>query len=476
MTDAPENAAVPSAEPPPSTDAPPVLPAHEPLRPEKLTATLIKTSLKAGRTAEVVAALVQVAPLRRAELFVQIKPSDQKQILYAAPPELSASILSDSDSASVGQTIAEVDLATIAPALRLIPPDNLADILLRLPTQTSDQILALLDSPLRDDVKRLLSFDPETAGGLMTTRYQSVPDIVSAGRALEILRASQGGDGPSYIYIVDAGGRLAGVAPLRKLLMANPRHPVREVMVKDVVRLKAGMPKEEIVGLFNQYHFISFPVVDEKDRLVGIVTVDDVMAAMRRAEETVIRGMTGVDPREALKETLAATRGRIPWMTVTIAGGLGCAFIGGLFQRTLSELVVLGIFIPIVLALGESIGAQTTSVVLSTLGGATSKAELRSFVLKEILVGVLVAIFSAVVVSLTSLFWHGNARLGTFIGVAVFISVTWAALLAVFIPGLMKKFRVNPAIASGPLVLALSDLSTLLVYFGGATLFMAAVR
>ena len=449
----------------------------EALRPDRLSATLIRSALKNGRDPEIIAALDKVSPVRRAELFVQLRPSEQKHILYATPPELAASILSDSDSASIGRTLADVDLTTLAPALRQIPPDNLADILLHLPSQTVDQILGLFDAALRDDVRKLLAFDPETAGGLMTTRYLSVPDVVSVGKALDLLRASRAGEGPSYINIVDASGRLAGVAPLRKLLMANPRRPVREVMEKDVVRLSVSTRTEEIVELFNQYHFLSFPVVDSKDRLTGIVTFDDVMDAMREAEETLIRGVTGVDPRESLKETLAAARGRIPWVTVTIIGGLGCALIGGFFQRVLSELVVLGIFIPIVLALAESIGAQTTLVVLTTLGRATpSKADLWRFIRKEIVVGILAGIYSGVVVSLTSLLWHGNPRLGLLIGGAVVLSVSWAALLAVLIPGFMKKFRVNPAIASGPLVLAFADLSTLLVYFGGATLFMAAFQ
>src|SRR5207244_568215 len=155
---------------------------------------------------------------------------------------------------------------------------------------------------------------------------------------------------------------------------------------------------------------------------------------------------------------------RIPWITVTIVGGLGCAFIAGFFQHTLEAMVVLGVFMPIVLALGESIGAQTTSVVLSTFAEGGSKAELAAFMMKESLVGLLAAVCSGVVVAGASLLWHGSPRIGLLIGGAVLISVAWAAFLAVIIPGLMRRFRVNPAIASGPLVLALADFSTLLVY------------
>lgn len=443
----------------------------------KPSASLLRRMIKEGRVAEAIETLRGLPPVRRAELFVQLKADPQKAVLAAAPADLAAAIMADSDSARLVDTLGAMDLASLAPAFALIPPDNLADIVLRLPEAEAARLLERVDPALRDEVRRLMAFDPGTAGGMMTPRYLSVPDVVMVGKALEILREGPRPDSPSYVYVVDAGGKLVGVAPLRQLLLANARAPVSSAKIAEVTRLRTSTPREEIVNLFNQYHFVALPVVDDKDRLVGIVTFDDVMAAMREREREVLRGVTGIDPREALKETLAATRGRIPWVLVTILGGLGCAVVGGFFQKTLSELVVLALFVPIVTALGESIGAQTTAVVLSTLaGGDMSRAELTRFALKEFMVGLLVGIFSGVVVSLASLFWHGNPRIGLLIGGAVFVSVAWTAVLGVFIPGLMKRFKMNPAIASGPLVLSLSDFSTLFVYFGGAALFSSALK
>jgi magnesium transporter len=457
-----EDAAAP---PPPAPPAPPPLSAEP-------TPNELRSAIKAGRAPEVVAVLSKLPPVERAELFLRLRLPEQKAILAAAPPELAAAILADCDSASLEPILAAIDPASLAPALALVPPDNLADIVLRLPPELRDRVLGLCDVPHREDVRKLMTFDPESAGGLMTTRYLSVPDVVTIGHAIELLRAEKRADTPSYIYIVDVNGRLAGVAPLRKLILGNARAPIRSIMVSSVTRVPSGAPKEELVDLFRTHHFASLPVVDAQDRLVGIVTSDDVMKAIRRGEEEVLQGVTGVDPRERLKETFHATRGRLPWIAVTIAGGLGCAVIGGVFQKTLEQMVVLGVFVPLVLALGESIGAQTTSVVLSTLAGRPlSRAELVAFGVKEFIVGVLVALISGVAVASASVLWHGNPRLGVLIGAAIFISVAWAALLAVCIPGAMKRLNVNPAIASGPLVLALADLSTLLVYYGGATLF-----
>jgi magnesium transporter len=436
-----------------------------------LSASKVRGAVKSGAVAGILDTFRALSPVRRAELFVQLRSDEQKAILQQAPPPLVASILADCDSASLEDLLLKTDPASIAPALRLIPPDALADIVLRLPQEAAARLLEVVDPALRGDVRQLMTFDPSTAGGLMTTRYLSVPDVVTVERALEIIRGAGRADTPSYIYIVDANGKLVGVAPLRALLMARPQDSVHSIMVKTVTRLRSGAPLEEIAAMFHQYHFVSLPVVDEKDRLIGIVSLSAMKEAQQRGQEQVLRGITGVDPRERLKQTMAAMGGRLPWISVTILGGLGCALIAGSFERTLAEMVVLGVFLPMVLALGESIGAQTTSVVLSTIAeGSGSKGELASFVVKEILVGLLVALYSGLIVAAASLLWHGKPRIGVLIGGAVFISVSWAAFLAVVIPLFMKRFRVNPAIASGPLVLALADFSTLLVYFGGATL------
>jgi magnesium transporter len=442
-----------------------------------LSATKLRGAVKAGRVAEILEQFRALSPVRRAELFVQLDLDHQKALLAEAPPPLVASILADCDSASLEDLLMQTEPASISAALRQIPPDALADIVLRLPREQAERMLAAVDPALRDEVGKLMTFDPNTAGGLMTTRYLSVPDVVTVERALQIIRGGGRADTPSYIYIVDANGRLAGVAPLRSLLMARPQDPLHSIMVRNVTWLKTTSSLEDIAAMFQQYHFVSLPVVDDPGRLVGIVTLNAMKEAQQRAQEQVLHGITGVDPKERLKQTMVAVRDRIPWITVTILGGLGCAFIAGMFQHTLEAIVVLGVFMPIVLALGESIGAQTTSVVLATFAeGAGAPGELRAFLAKECLVGVLAAVYSGLVVAATSMLWHGNPRLGLLIGGAVLVSVAWAAFLAVVIPGLMKRFRVNPAIASGPLVLALADFSTLLVYFGGATVFMPALK
>ncbi|HYE97317.1 MAG TPA: magnesium transporter [Planctomycetota bacterium] len=464
--------------PPPAVDAPPPAPpsAIPPPLGENPSAHALRTALREGRMADVLGALGRMAPIPRAQLFLQLRAVDQASLLSAASPELAASLLADCDSSSLVSLLDRVDIDALGPAFQRVPPDNLADLLVRLPKERADRILQLAGPSLAAEVTPLLQFDPETAGGLMTPRYLSVPDVVTVGRAVDLLRTARDSGAQSYIYLVDAYGRLQGVVPLRQLLLAASRSPVRSLMIPDVVRLSTSTPRDEIVRIFNERRYVSLPVVDDKQRLVGIVAFDDMISAMRRREAEVLQSVTGIDPRERLKETLEATRGRMPWITVTILGGLACAFIAGLFEATLKEVVVLGIFIPIVLALGESVGAQTVSVVLATLAGGLPPGELGRFVRKEVLVGFLVALYAGAAVAATSLFWHGKLRLGLLIGAAIFVSMIWAVIMAVSIPRIMQRLQINPAVASGPLVLALADLSTLGVYFGGVTALLPWTR
>src|SRR5581483_6422927 len=168
-----------------------------------LSATKLRGAVQSGRVAEILEQFRALSPVRRAELFVQLGLDQQKAILAGAPPPLVASILADCDSASLRDLLLGTDPASIAAALRQIPPDALADIVLRLPREQADRILEAVDPSLRGEARKLMTFDPSTAGGLMTTRYLSVPDVVTVDRALEIIRGAGRADTPSYIYIVD---------------------------------------------------------------------------------------------------------------------------------------------------------------------------------------------------------------------------------------------------------------------------------
>ncbi|MBI2921389.1 MAG: magnesium transporter [Planctomycetes bacterium] len=402
------------------------------------------------------------------ESFLDLPAEEQAATLQRLGPKEGAAVLRETDSRSLRDAMRLLGAEKLTPILVEIPPDDLADLFVHIPASERDALLAAVGPDLAADVRRLLEYAPDTAGGMMSTRYASVPGVFTVLRALDAIREASRIDAVSYIYSTDAGGKLTGTVPVRALLLANPDTRIQDLVARAIVKLAVRDPRETVLASFRQNHFVALPVVDDHDRLVGVVTADDAVAAEHDRADELAYSATGVDAREPLMNTVRAARSRVPWITVTILGGLGCAAVAGAFRPTLERLVVLGLFMPIVLGLAEAVTAQTTAIVTRTLLGGG--AGLGRFLAKEVMVGVLVGAYAGTVVGAVSLAWHGRGALGLAIGSAIAASISWAALVAVLVPLGLRRFKVEPSVAGGPVALTLADLSTLAIYFGVAAL------
>jgi magnesium transporter len=408
---------------------------------------------------------------RRIEVFLRLRPTERATLFHRLPDEWVLRLLERVDSPSVAAPLQALGLERARSLVSALQPDDAADIVLRLPQDFRTSLLAGL--PTEPEVSKLLHYPEGTAGAWMTNRYVSVPEVVTVARALDLVREAARVEAVNYIYVVGSGGQLLGTLSVRNLLMASPRALVREVSTKQIVKLLATAARDQLIQAFQAHRFLALPVVDDRDRLIGVVTFDDVLGLIREREEQLVYSVTGVNPREHLVEGIRAARGRIPWVSVTIIGGLMCAAIGTIFKRTIEEVLVLGLFVPLVLAIGESVSSQTAAIVMKTLmTGAIPRAQIASFLGKELWIGLLVGIYAGFVVGLLILLWRVKTIVALTVGGSIGIAVVWAALLGVAIPYILRRTRVDPSIASGPVVLFLCDLSTLLIYFGGAQLIL----
>jgi len=411
-------------------------------------------------------------PLVTPEVFVQLDAEEQAALLDRLPPDKSWPLLRECDSRSVVDGLVKFGIERAAPYLRELPPDDLADLAHRMRPDYRERLMDALGPELAAELQTILSYPEDTAGGMMSTRYASVPEVVTVARALELLRQFAKGESINYVYVVDAGGRLVGTLPVRALLAAEPRQKVGEVASRSAIRLSARQPRDEVLHMFREHRYLSLPVVDDQDRIVGAVTADHVLSALEEQEDQLVYSATGADAREPTLRTGVAARHRLPWITMTVAGGLGCAFIAGLFRETLERAVMLGLFVPLVLAISESVAAQTATIVMKALmTGELPKGALTQFLLKEVAVGLLIGLYAAVLVVLASTLWPGaDFRLGIVIGGSVVLGVCSATLLGVIVPTVLRRFRVEPTVAGGPVVLIIADIFTLFFYFGTATL------
>ena len=404
-------------------------------------------------------------------VFVQLEPAEQAALLDRLPPHRAMTLLRVCDSRSVVDGLTRFGVERAAPYLRDMPPDDLADLALRLGPAYRERMLEALGPDVAREVRTILSYPPDTAGGMMSTRYVSVPEVVTVERALQLLRGHARIESINYVYVVDAGGKLTGTLPVRSILGASPKERVGDVASKFVVKISARQPRDEVVHVFKGHHYQALPVVDDQDRLVGIVTADSVLSAVRDQEDDIVFGATGADAREQELRTGVAAIRRLPWITMTVVGGLACAFIGGLFKATIERTVILGLFVPLVLAVSESVAAQTATIVLKVLvTGDIPRGAMARFLLKEVALGLLIGLYAAVLVVLASTRWHSDLRLGLVLGCSVVLGVCWSTLVGVAVPTTLRRLRVEPSVAGGPVVLIIADLFTLLFYFGIASM------
>jgi magnesium transporter len=301
------------------------------------------------------------------------------------------------------------------------------------------------------------------------TRLRSQQTV---GEALDWLRENPPPGRIIYFYVVDDQERLLGVVPARRLLLAPPQTPIVQLMVEQVVTLPIQATVLEACEFFIQHRFLALPVVDEDRRLVGVVDVDLYTDEREYFNEETRRDdlfqLIGVQLAAArTKSSWLAIRSRFPWLLCNISGGLAAAWLTGLFETELQAAVALALFIPVVLALSESVSMQSVSLVLERLhGGRPNLSRLIGELRQELLTGLGLGLLCSLCVSLVALVWLGQGRVAACLLGGIWAGVSLSAAIGMLIPASLRLFTHEPRVAAGPIALAMSDLATLLVYFG----------
>ncbi|MCC6464203.1 MAG: magnesium transporter [Planctomycetes bacterium] len=297
-----------------------------------------------------------------------------------------------------------------------------------------------------------------------------------AGEALEKIRTQKVPGGIHYFYVVDDAGKLVGVLPTRRLLMAPAAQPVSDLMVRKLVTVKPELPLELVSELFVLHKFLAFPVVDVRGRLLGAVDVgtftEEVFDATERKNMDAVFEAIGLRLSEARDAPpLRAWRLRFPWLLATIASGTACALLAGLFAETLEQHIVLAFFITLVLGLGEGVGTQSMTLAVQRLRNTRPTAGwFGRAVLREFLTALLLGLCCAAITGVTVLVWQGQPAAALAIGVSVVLALLSAATLGLAVPTVLHALRLDPRVAAGPLTLAIADLGTLTVYFSAGSL------
>jgi len=386
--------------------------------------------------------------------------------------ELRGEIFSNIDADTFLNIVDAMDLDEIVDILDLMPKDDVADLLGRLPVEKSDAILKKMKREGSEEVEGLLHYEDDTAGGIMVPEFIALRENTTADEAIHSLQKEHMDvEMPFYLYVVDENGKLIGVSSLRQLVVVPPDTPLKDFMITDVFAVKTDMDQEEVARIVARYDILAVPVVDDTNKLVGIVTVDDVIDIIREeATEDILKMVGAGEEFIETKSIFKNIKMRMPWLFASCVGGIIASFIIGYFQSSLSRLAYLAAFIPVIMGMGGNIGVQSATITVRGL--ATGRLNIRdiwSVVSKQLLVGMLLGLFYGIVVGTVAKLKFTGFLFALSVAIGVFSSMTMAALAGSLVPMTLAKINVDPAIASGPFVTTAIDIISVTFYFVIAT-------
>ncbi|PSQ68719.1 MAG: magnesium transporter [Bacteroidetes bacterium QH_1_64_81] len=416
-----------------------------------------------------------VADLYPADVALLLRrlPDDEAQRLFRwLPPELGSDVVAEMEDAVRAALMEELAPETLTDLIDVLDTDDAADVLADLPEETALQVLPDLGDA--EDLTELLEYGEETAGGIMAREYVAIPPDWTLREATEEVRRNAADVEEVYTaYVVDKNGTLLGTLSLKQLLLSAGSVKVRDVMDPDFISVAPEVDQEEVGRVVRRYDLVSVPVVDESGRMMGRITVDDVVDVIRDEAEEDIQLMSGLTGQEGTVDTaVEVSRGRLPWLIVGLVGSGLSGTVIGVFEATLEQAVVLATFIPIVTAMGGNAAVQSAAIAVQGLGsGELWLSDAFKRIGKEMVVALLNGVVvAALLCGTVAALGMGNvtmlvATLGLTMLCVSLVATTNGAL----IPFLLTWLGIDPASAMGPFVTTLNDILGLAIYFLIAT-------
>lgn len=419
------------------------------------------------------------------EILAGLHPADIARVLEGLPPEHRATAWKEVDVDKMGEVLLELpesmrtdllallDDRTVVAAVRDLDTDDIADLIPELSDDLIAEILFALDKQDRQRLDTALSFAEDTAGGLMNLDTVTVRENITAEVVLRYLRRR--GELPEHtnsLFVVDRADRLLGVLPLANLLTTDPEQRVSQIMERDVHKFPAHTPDKEVAAAFERYNLVSAPVVDENDRLLGRITVDDAVDVIREEADRDILHLAGLREAEDLFAPLRQTvRNRWPWIAINLVTAFIASRVIGLFEDSIERLVALASLMPIVAGVGGNTGNQTITMIVRALAlGRISEANARVLYAKEIGVSLLNGLVWGGLLGFVAYLLYSSVALGVVMTAAMTLNMVLAAAAGVFIPLIRYRLGRDPARGSSVMITAITDSGGFFIFLGLATI------
>lgn len=436
---------------------------------DELTPEEIQLLLSQSRYNALAERLTTIHPADIATLLDQIDPDEAVTIFYMLPLDVASEVLDETGSIVRQELVEKLDEEKLADLLDTLPMDDAAEFLYDLPDQVSDRLLELMEPEEAAEVQELLAYEDETAGRLMNRDIAVLRASWTIEETFAYMRSLEEAETFTYLYVVDQDGALQGVVPLRTLVTAQPHETIRELMSTDVVSVLVTADQEELAEMVSRYDYFAIPVVDEKDVLLGVVTVDDVLDILEEEVTEDIQRLGGSEPLEQpyfAVSPLLVIRKRIGWLMLLFVAAIFTAQVVQAFDTELQLVVALSFFMPLVTGTGGNAGSQTVATIIRAITlDEVRIGNLLDAWRREIITAVTVGVIMGFCGFGVTLLLTGNIGVAWVVGATLPIVVTWAVSVATIVPVVADHFNIDPTVISGPMITTIVDASALLIYF-----------
>jgi len=415
------------------------------------------------RPADLADLIEHLDPEQRLYIFDFLEPKGAGDVLVEMEAPVQVSILGELDNQAISEIVQELD------------SDDAADLVGDLPAERAKQIIETVEDEVSEELEKLLPYPEDTAGGIMALEFVAVMADATVQQAIETIREKREEvENVYYLFVVDDYYRLMGVISLKDLVLEPPERKVNEIMNPEVISVNVNRDQEEVYHLVKKYDLVTIPVVDEHNRLVGRITHDDIIDVIEEEADEDISLMAGVIRQEIAEESsLKISRARLPWLIAGLFGGILAAAVIKQFESSLEKVLALSFFFPVIMAMGGNTGTQAATVAVRGIAtGDISLVHIGKRLWVEMRVALFNGIVCGILLGLIVGIWLYDYGLGSIVALSLVLIILNSGFIGASVPLALKRFNIDPALATGPFVTTTNDILSLLIYLGLVTFFL----
>lgn len=440
----------------------------------KIDVTLVRKAVRSAAPTLVRRMLEKIAPRDLAPVLPELSPSELKTVFTELLHERRlVPTLLELPEELFPEVVRTVDPALVARALARFELDDAARLLRRLDDGARERILEQCDADYAQQMRRLLRYSPDSAGGRMIPRFVAVPAGATVGEGIAAIRRAPPEVPIFYLYVTDGAGKLVGVVSLGQLVKSPDETPLAEMMISDVVSVTPGADQEDVARLVVRTNLLAVPVVDD-GVLLGLLTIDDVVEVLEEEATEDMYAMAGLQEGDRVfSPPHRSLFKRLPWNALNLCTALIAASVVSAFEATIEKLVALAVFMPVIAGIGGNTGNQTLTVIIRGIAlGELDFSSTWKALIKELVVGLSIGVLLGGVTAVVALLWKGSFMLGVVVALAMVANLMIAALVGTAVPLTLRRFNKDPALGSSILLTMCTDTFGFLAFLGLATLFM----